>query len=123
MPARVDPAEDEHIQSDSGDPDLNIPSLKWKTKHQGGPRPQYVLDSGFHTTTEAEYKTMPNPTMELSSDQLSLLRQGFLTFYDLPLHMLKDISNTKMGAGPKKSTKCGLVSEVSYTLQILMSSH
>ena len=118
--SRINPAEDESIQSDSGDPDW-VPGLKWKMKHPGGPRPPYVLDAGFHTISEATYENMPDPTTELSPDQLGLLRQGFLTFYDLSLHMLKEISNTKLGVGQKKTTKCGMVSEVSYTLQILMS--
>ena len=34
-----------------------------------------MLDSDFHTVTEADYINMPDPTVELSSDQLALLRQ------------------------------------------------
>ena len=106
---------------DSGDPDW-VPSLKWKIKHPGAPRPPYILDSGFHTISDATYENMPDPTEELSSDQLGLLRQGFLTFYDLSLAILKEISNTKLGFRQKKPTKYAMVSEVSYTLQILISN-
>ena len=34
--SRIDPAEDEPIQSNYSDADFMIPSLKWKMKHPGG---------------------------------------------------------------------------------------
>ena len=113
---RIHQAGEEHIQSDPGETDFHFPSLKWKMRHPGGSRCPYELDCGFRILTEADYENMPDPTTELGSDSLSLLRQGFLTFYDLPLNMLKEITDAKLkNFGRKKQNKCGIVSEVSYT--------
>ena len=83
--------------------------------------------------TDAEYRNLPDPILELTSNQLALLRRGYSTFYDFPQTIIIEIANTigvdkvgdKVGALIfNKNTKTTMkISLASCTLRIHMSNY
>ena len=75
----VNPTDHKPSQSNSSDSDQWVKVDRWRTRKYGITREKYVLESGFRATTDAEYENMPDSILELTSDQLALLRRGYLT--------------------------------------------
>ena len=129
----MSPAGHEPSESNSSDSDQCVKVEIWRIRKAGIIREKSVLDLGFLAITDAEYENLPDPILELTSDQLALLRRGYLTFYDFPQTIIIEIANTigvdkvgdKVGALIfNKNTKTAMkISLVSCTVRIHMSNY
>ena len=126
--SRVSPADQEPRQSNSSDSDQWAKRDRWRIRKYGIGRKLYVLDSGFRAITDVEYDNMPDPTVELTSEQLALLRRGFLTFYEFPKAMILEIATAigedKVHEGIiQRNRRTAKISLVSYTLRFHVPNH
>ena len=79
-------------EPDSSDSFEWIKKGTWRNPKYGTKRENYVLDSGFLPITAEEFDNIPDPTVELTLEQLALLRRGFLTFYDFHESVILEIA-------------------------------
>ena len=125
----MSPADEEPSQSNSSDSDQWVKVEIWRTRKPSINWEKYVLNLGFLSITDVEYENMPDPILKLASDQLALLRRGYLRFYDFPQNKVMEIAYTigddKVPANKlNKTTQTAMkISLVSCTLRIHISNY